>query len=102
VLVIDPDDLRGFFHRYAESLRTHVVQHGRTKGQLLGKVQRAQSMIVIEQFYRWMFDNRHEAARVLSEPRWLQLHAAHTAPFRPEDNPASGTCHRRTRCSRTG
>jgi integrase len=86
-LVADVDDLRGFFHRYAEALRTHVVQHGRTKGQLLSKVRRAQSMVVVEQFYRWMFDNRHEAARVLGELRWLQLHAAHTAPFRAEDKP---------------
>jgi hypothetical protein len=40
-LVTDPDDLRAFFHRYAEALRTHIVQHGRTKGQPLSKVQRA-------------------------------------------------------------
>ncbi|MFE9637183.1 hypothetical protein [Streptomyces sp. NPDC006463] len=41
----------------------------------------------MEQFYRWMHDNRAEAVRVFGEPRWSQLGLHHTVLFPLDDKP---------------
>ncbi|MGW4410446.1 hypothetical protein ACWEJ6_40855 [Nonomuraea sp. NPDC004702] len=43
--------------------------------------------MTIEAFYRWMYDNRAEAASVLRDRRWAGLGLRHTVLFRLEDKP---------------
>jgi integrase len=86
-LVDDPHDLRSFVRALADLLRAHRVQTGPTRGEPLSKNVRRQAMTAIEQFYRWMYDNREEASVVLGEPRWLRLRPEHAVLFRPEDKP---------------
>jgi hypothetical protein len=68
-------------------MRTHVVALGPTAGKLLGPTVRRQAMVTIGAFYRFMYDHRSEAAKVLDEPRWLLLGPQYTALIRPEDTP---------------
>jgi integrase len=86
-LVKDDDELRDWSRRFVQRLRVHITQAGPNKGNPLGNQQRRMVMTTVEQFYRFMFDNRRDAARVLNEPRWLNLRAHHTGLFRPEDKP---------------
>ncbi|WP_125569388.1 tyrosine-type recombinase/integrase [Nocardioides baekrokdamisoli] len=87
LLVDDPAEWRPYFRTFAEGMRTHAALTGPNKGKPLGKVTRRQTIVTIEQFYRWMYDNRFEAAEVLGDPRWRDLRPEHTVPFRLEDKP---------------
>jgi integrase len=87
LLIEDHDLRREFFIAMASMLKSHIVTHGATKGKPLGKTARAQAISTVEQFYRFMYDNRHRAAKVLGDDRWGRLDATYTVPFRLEDKP---------------
>lgn len=74
-------------------MRAHIVTVGPTKGQPLGSTVWRQTMVTVEQFYRFMYDHRTEAAQVLDERRWLRLGTEHTVLFRPEDKPRFSNKH---------
>jgi integrase len=80
-------DLRSFIRSFVASMKAHRSTSGPTRGQPLGGMVRRQTMVTIEQFYRFMYDHRAEAAEVLHEPRWAELGTEHTVLFRPEDKP---------------
>lgn len=86
-LVSDPEQLRPWLRGFRDSLRDHTVMSGPNKGGKLCKNGLRQPLITVETFYRWMFDNRHEAAELLGDPRWKLLGAQHTVLFTPEDKP---------------
>ncbi|MEI6362431.1 MAG: tyrosine-type recombinase/integrase [Actinomycetes bacterium] len=87
VLTSDPHQLRSFALAFMGQLTEHRAVYGARKGEPLKGNPRRRLMTSVEQFYRWMYDNRAEAAAVLSEPRWLDLRPEHTALFRPGDKP---------------
>jgi integrase len=86
-LVQDDAQLRPFMRRLAEDLRTHRAVTGSTTGQPIGVHMRQNAMVSIERFYQWMFDNQHEAAAVLDEPRWTSLTGHYAKVFRPGEKP---------------
>lgn len=86
-LVVDRNDLGEFTRSLAQGLRTRTVQMGPRKGQPLGNERRRGDLSAIETFYRFMYDNRKEAARVLNEPRWLSLGPEHTVLFPLNEKP---------------
>ncbi len=83
----DADAIRPWFSSFAAFLRGHRVESGPTAGQPLGAQQRRTTMSTIETFYRFMFDNRVEAARTLNDQRWLQVGLHHCVLFRPDERP---------------
>lgn len=86
-LVPDPDHLRGFVLGFCDMLLAHRVQTGPRAGQPLSKNPRRQIMTAVEQFYRFMYDNRAQAAAELALPTWATLRPDHSVLFRPEDKP---------------
>lgn len=86
-LTDDVGDLRPWVRGFIDSIRQHVVTVGPNEGGRLAKNGLRQPLVTLEIFYRFMVDHREEAARVLSEPRWLLLGPEHTVLVRPEDKP---------------
>ncbi|OIJ86180.1 hypothetical protein BIV24_27070 [Streptomyces colonosanans] len=70
-----------------DSLNSHTVMSGPNKGGKLSKNSRRSTLVTIEAFYRWMYDNRAEAVSVLGERRWGALGMHHSVLFRLEDKP---------------
>jgi len=87
VLAHDPDDLRGFVRAFLERVRSHRVTRGSRAGQPLAGNPHRQILVAVEQFYVHMVDHRREAARLLDEPRWMDLTPRHGTLFRPGDKP---------------
>lgn len=83
----DADAIRPWFSSFAKFLREHRVESGPTAGQPLGAHQRRSTMSTIETFYRFMFDNRVEAATTLKDQRWLKVGLHHCVLFRPDEKP---------------
>ncbi|WP_433237538.1 hypothetical protein ACQPYK_29105 [Streptosporangium sp. CA-135522] len=86
-LVDDPAGLRAWVRGFVESARTHRVMAGPNQGRPLSKNQVRQTLVTVETFYRWMYDNREEAAELLGEPRWKLLGPHHSVLFTLEDKP---------------
>lgn len=86
-LTAEPHELRGFIRGFCDMLNTHRTLTGPNRGKLLAKNPRRQTMTAIEQFYRWMYDHRDEAAATLDQPQWRNLRPEHNVLFRPEDKP---------------
>ena len=86
-LVDNPAELRTFVRSFVSTMMAHRVTSGPTRGRPLGGMVRRQTMVTVEQFYRFMYDHRTEAAETLDEPRWRKLRTEHTVLFRPEDKP---------------
>jgi integrase len=86
-LVEDDTQLRAYMRRLAEDLRTHRAVSGRNVGEQVGIHSRQNAMVTIERFYQWMFDNQHEAAATLDEPRWASLTGHYAKVFRPGEKP---------------
>jgi integrase len=85
-LTTDPHQLRPFIRSFCEMLLTHRVPEGRPNaGQPIVKNSRRQIMVGIEQFYRWMYDHRDEAAAI--HPGLAMLRPEHCVLFRPDDKP---------------
>lgn len=83
----DPDDLRPWFGGFARFVRDHEVESGPRRGKPVTPQFRRTIMSVIETFYRFMFDNRVEAADVLRDPRWRRVGMHHCVLFRPDEKP---------------
>ncbi|MEU2990766.1 tyrosine-type recombinase/integrase [Streptomyces griseoincarnatus] len=86
-LVESPDRLRPWLRGFVDSLNNHTVMSGPNKGGKLSKNSRRSTLVTIEAFYRWMYDNRAEAVSVLGDRRWGALGAHHSVLFRLEDKP---------------
>lgn len=86
-LTQNPHELRRFVLALKGQMTAHRTVHGSRKGQPLKGNPVRRMMTGIEQFYRWMYDNREDAAVVLAESRWLALRPEHTVLFRPGDKP---------------
>ena len=86
-LTRDPHELRRFVLALKGQMTSHRAVYGKRKGQPLKGNPVRRTMTGIEQFYRWMYDNRDDAAAILSEPRWRDLRPEHTVLFRPGDKP---------------
>ncbi|MDH6222952.1 tyrosine-type recombinase/integrase [Streptomyces pseudovenezuelae] len=86
-LVDSPEDLRPWLLGLVDALNSHTALTGPNKGSRLAKNSRRGPLVTMEQFYRWMHDNRAEAVRVLGEPRWSRLGLHHTVLFRLDDKP---------------
>ncbi|WP_121711915.1 tyrosine-type recombinase/integrase [Streptomyces sp. E5N91] len=86
-LVDSLDRLRPWLRGFVDSLNNHTVMSGPNKGGKLSKNSRRSTLVTIEAFYRWMYDNRAEAVSVLGDRRWGALGAHHSVLFRLEDKP---------------
>ncbi len=86
-LVDSPEELRPWLLGLVDALNSHTALTGPNKGSRLAKNSRRGPLVTMEQFYRWMHDNRAEAVRVLGEPRWSRLGLHHTVLFRLDDKP---------------
>ncbi|WP_238697098.1 hypothetical protein [Streptomyces sp. E2N166] len=86
-LVASPEELRTWLRGFVDLLNNHTAMTGANKGGRLAKNSRRGTLVTIEAFYRWMYDNRAEAVRVLGDRRWDALGAHHSVLFRLEDKP---------------
>lgn len=86
-LVESPDQLRTWLRGFVDSLNSHITMTGPNKGGRLSKNSRRSTLVTIEAFYRWMYDNRAEAVTVLGDRRWGGLGMHHCVLFRLEDKP---------------
>ncbi|MFD4791629.1 tyrosine-type recombinase/integrase [Streptomyces sp. NPDC058459] len=86
-LVDSPDQLRTWLRGFVDSLNSHITMTGPNTGARLSKNSRRSTLVTIEAFYRWMYDNRAEAVTVLGDRRWDALDAHHSVLFRLEDKP---------------
>jgi hypothetical protein len=69
-------------------LKARKGKHGPTKGRPLPGAQVANHMIGIEGLYRFMHDEREQAAAALGDRRWLRLGPEHTRFWRHGEKPA--------------
>ncbi|MEU8136524.1 tyrosine-type recombinase/integrase [Streptodolium elevatio] len=86
-LVDSPEKLRPWLLGFVASRNSHTAMTGPNKGGRLAKNSRRGPLVTIEAFYRWMYDNRAEAASVLGDRRWAGLGLEDTVLFRLEDKP---------------
>ncbi|SHN37542.1 tyrosine-type recombinase/integrase [Actinacidiphila paucisporea] len=86
-LVDDQRQLGRWVQGFRQWLNQQRCTGGVNKGALLGQIQRRAAMTGLEQLYRFLFEERQEAAEALSEPRWLRLGPQHTVLFRYGDKP---------------
>ncbi len=86
-LVDSPEKLRPWLRGFVDSLNSHTAMTGPNKGGRLAKNSRRGPLLTIEAFYRWMYDNRAEAASVLDNTCWNKLGSQHSVLFRLEDKP---------------
>ncbi|MGX1854062.1 tyrosine-type recombinase/integrase [Streptomyces sp. NPDC055299] len=86
-LVDSPEQLRPWLRGFVDSLNSHTAMTGPNKGGRLSKNSRRSTLVTIEAFYRWMYDNRAEAVSVLGDRRWGALGMHHSVLFRLEDKP---------------
>ncbi|MGW1982102.1 tyrosine-type recombinase/integrase [Streptomyces collinus] len=86
-LVESPEHLRPWLRGFVDSLNSHTVMSGANKGGKLSKNSRRSTLVTVETFYRWMYDNRAEAISALGDRRWGALGPHHSVLFRLEDKP---------------
>ena len=86
-LASDPAQLRALMLEFLGHLRARRSTSGPTIGQLVSASHVKQTAGAIEQFYRFMHDNKDAAAAALGEPGWLRLGPQHTVFFRRGDLP---------------
>ncbi|MEG3626483.1 tyrosine-type recombinase/integrase [Streptomyces poriticola] len=86
-LVDTPEKLRTWLRGFVDLLNNHTAMTGANKGGRLAKNSRRGPLVTVEAFYRWMYDNRDEAVRVLGDRRWGGLGMHHCVLFRLEDKP---------------
>lgn len=65
-LVDSPEQLRTWLSGFVDTLNNHTAMTGPNKGGRLSKNVRRSTLVTIEAFYRWMYDNRAEAVSVLA------------------------------------
>jgi integrase len=87
-LTDDPSALGPWIQRFRQWLRVQQTTHVAHKGKLLSATQRRSAMTVLEQLYRFIFEEDAETATALAEPRWRQLGPQHAVLFRYGDKPS--------------
>ena len=83
----DPAQLRVLMLEFLGYLKAMRATRGRTIGQPVSAAHVKQTAVAIEQFYRFMHDNKDAAAAALAEPGWLRLGPQHTVFFRRGELP---------------
>src|SRR6266542_2433509 len=83
----DPAQLRVLMLEFLGHLKAMRATRGRTIGQPVSAAHVKQTAVAIEQFYRFMHDNKDAAAAALTEPGWLRLGPQHTVFFRRGELP---------------
>src|SRR5260370_10041232 len=83
----DPAQLRVLMREFLGYLKAMRATRGRTIGQPVSAAHVKQTAVAIEQFYRFMHDNKDAAAAALAEPGWLRLGPQHTVFFRRGELP---------------
>lgn len=86
-LADDPRQLGRWVQGFRQWLNQQRCMAGANKGAQLGQIQRRAAMTGLEQLYRFLFEERQEAAEALGEPRWLRLGPQHAVLFRYGDKP---------------
>jgi integrase len=86
-LTRDPAQLRGLMLEFLGHLKVMPAARGRTAGQPVSAAHVKQTAVAIEQFYRFMHDDKDAAAAALTEPGWLRLGPQHTVFFRRGELP---------------
>lgn len=87
-----PAEVRVLMLDFLGELKARKVKRGPTKGRPLSGAQVANHMVGIEGFYRFMHDEREQAAAALGDRRWLRLGPEHTRFWRHGEKP--GRHHR--------
>jgi Phage integrase family len=72
---------------FLAELRQRKAERGRNKGQPLANGTITTLLCDIEQFYAFIADHRHEAAKRLAEPGWLLLDDGHARLWRAGEKP---------------
>lgn len=83
-----PAEVRVLMLDFLGELKSRKVKRGPTIGQPLSGAQVANHMGAIESFYRFMHDEREQAAAALDDRRWLRLGPEHTRFWRYGEKPA--------------
>jgi hypothetical protein len=83
-----PAEVRVLMLDFLGELKARKFTRGRTKGQPLSGAQVANHMVGIEGSYRFMHDEREQAAVALGDRRWLRLGPEHTRFWRFGEKPA--------------
>ncbi len=83
-----PAAVRVLMLDFLGELKARKVKHGPTKGRPLSGAQVCNHMVGIEGFYRFMHDEREQAAVALGDRRWLRLGPEHTRFWRYGEKPA--------------
>jgi integrase len=83
----DPAQVRGLMLEFLGHLKVMPAARGRNAGQPVSAAHVKQTAVAIEQFYRFMHDNKDAAAAALTEPGWLRLGPQHTVFFRRGELP---------------
>ncbi|GGN46085.1 tyrosine-type recombinase/integrase [Streptomyces fuscichromogenes] len=86
-LVDDPRRLGQWVQGFRQWLNQQRCTAGANKGEQLGQIHRRAAMTGLEQLYRFVFEERDEAAEVLAEDRWRRLGPQHAVLFRYGDKP---------------
>jgi integrase len=91
------DELRALALDFLGHLRTLRAQTGPNRGQPLSDSHLVHVMGMVEQFYAWMSDHRHEAASRLGDHRWRHLGDEHARLWRIGEKPVKWTAPREDR-----
>ncbi len=83
----DPAQLRVLMLEFPGHLKAMRATRGRTIGQPVSAAHVKQTAVAVEQFYRFMHDNKDAAAAALAKPGWLRLGPQHTVFFRRGELP---------------
>jgi integrase len=86
-LCADPTDLRLLALDFLAAVKQRRVKLGSRRGELLRGSTVHNLLADVEQFYAWMADHKHEAARALGDPRWERLGDQHTRLWRAGEKP---------------
>ncbi len=86
-LCADRQDLRLVALEFLGHVKARRARCGANRGQLLGNGTVRNVIEHVEQFYAFMADNKHEAARALREPRWEALGDQHARLWRSGEKP---------------
>jgi integrase len=83
----DPAQLRALMLEFLGHLKAMRSSRGPTAGQPLSASHVKQTAVAVEQFYRFMHDNKDAAAAALNDPGWLLLGPQHAMFFRRGELP---------------
>lgn len=86
-LCADRQDLRLLALEFLGHVQARRARCGANRGQLLGNGTVRNIIEHVEQFYAFMADNKHEAARAVGDPRWEALGDEHARLWRAGEKP---------------